>query len=184
MFIRHRYYNNGIDISAYKYLVVKLAQQQSCGAQFNIRDENNAYASAAEYKFENSLQVVIDIQKMYNTNGKKLDPTHIYYAGFFTNGGVPLYIDQVYITNENPYGELTNLELKGVGTTKEANRIAVGYSVPFKLIATYNKDGVVSTKDVTTEAETISSNSSAISVENGTIKANSAINYSSVTFEN
>lgn len=57
------YYNNGIDISAYKYLVVKLTQQQSCGAQFNIRDENNAYASAAEYKFENSLQVVIDIQK-------------------------------------------------------------------------------------------------------------------------
>ena len=177
------YYNNGIDISAYKYLVVKLAQQQSCGAQFNIRDENNAYASAAEYKFENSLQVVIDIQKMYNTNGKKLDPTHIYYAGFFTNGGVPLYIDQVYITNENPYGELTNLELKGVGTTKEANRIAVGYSVPFKLIATYNKDGVVSTKDVTTEAETISSNSSAISVENGTIKANSAINNATVTFQ-
>ncbi|WP_238618374.1 cellulase family glycosylhydrolase [Bacteroides thetaiotaomicron] len=177
------YYNNGIDISEYNYLVVKLAQQQSCGAQFNIRDENNAYAKAAEYKFENSQQVVIDIHNMYNTEGVKLNPSHIFYAGFWTHGGTPLYIDQVYMTNDNPYGELTNLEVKGLGATKDANRIAVGYSVPFKLIATYKKSGVISTKDVTKEAKCTSSNSSAINVEKGTIKANGAVENATITFQ-
>lgn len=176
------YYNNGIDISAYKYLVAKLAQQQSCGAQFNIRDENNPWAKAAEYKFESSLQVVIDIHNMYNTEGRELDPKHIYYAGFWTYGGTPLYIDKVYVTNENPYGEVTKLEVKGLGTTKEANKIAVGYDAPFKLIATYDKSGVVSTRDITTEAQYLS-NSSAISVENGTIKANSAVDNATVTIQ-
>lgn len=96
------YYDGGVDISAYKYLIVELSGDNKCGAQFNLRDENNYWAKAAEYNFNNSRRIVVDIQQMYKTNDDgtriKVDPTHIYYAGFWTFGNIPLSIDKVYFS--------------------------------------------------------------------------------------
>ncbi|MBP5716057.1 MAG: hypothetical protein J6W69_02965, partial [Bacteroidales bacterium] len=49
-------------------------------------------------------------QSMYRTiNGSvsstKVNPAHIYIAGFWSPGNTPLYIDKLYLTNRSDYGE-------------------------------------------------------------------------------
>lgn len=93
-------YPAGADLSTWRYLVVELKQQQSCGASFRLFDENNYWSSPAAYDFGNQTRVVIDLQNMVNGQGRRLDPSHIYIAGFWTNGSAPIYIDKVYLSDD------------------------------------------------------------------------------------
>ena len=43
------WYDDGVDLSEYKYLVVKLGNTESCGASFNIFDENSYWSKPAAY---------------------------------------------------------------------------------------------------------------------------------------
>lgn len=94
-------YNNGIDISDYKKIVVELGNDNKAGVSFRLFDENSYWTGAAQYDFGNSRKIVVDIHNMKKADGsRKLDPTHIYIAGFWTTGGVPIIIKDIYLTED------------------------------------------------------------------------------------
>ena len=97
------WYNNGIDLSDYGYLVAELGNDNDSGVSFRLFDENSYWSQAALYDFENEHRVVVDLHNMYKQVGDqqvRLDPSHIYIIGFWSTGGKPIIIKDVYLTNQ------------------------------------------------------------------------------------
>ena len=100
-------YPQGVDLSAHRYLVVELKQQQSCSASFRLFDINSYWSKPYMADFGTSTRQVIDLQNMTaQDDGHHVDPSHIYIAGFWTNGSSPIYINKVYLSDDgvNPTG--------------------------------------------------------------------------------
>lgn len=101
----------GIDLSAWKYLVIKLAKAPTSGGwSFRMFDENNYWTDCYQNNFQGQDIVVVPLQEMYRTvNGSvssvQVDPSHIYIAGFWSYGFTPLYFDHLYLTNSDDYSE-------------------------------------------------------------------------------
>lgn len=93
-------YPRGVDLSAWKYLVVELKRTQSCGASFRLFDVNNYWDKPAMYDFGNNTRLIVDLQNMKNEAGKRLDPSHIYIVGFWSYGSSPIYINKVYLSDD------------------------------------------------------------------------------------
>lgn len=104
------YYSNGVDLSNYKYLVVKLGNTNSCGFSFRLYDENSYWTTPGIYDFGNEEQMVVTLDEMYKDGTTtKMDPSHIYYVGFWSSGGCPLIIDDIYLTNDGDYTKPTGI---------------------------------------------------------------------------
>lgn len=96
-------YNKGIDLSSYQYLIVELGNDNDSGVSFRLFDENSYWSQAALYDFNNSRRVVVDLNNMYKQVGDqqvRLDPSHIYIIGFWSSGGKPIIIKDIYLTNQ------------------------------------------------------------------------------------
>ncbi len=93
-------YPMGVDLSKWKYLVVELKQKQSCGASFRLFDVNNYWDKPAMFDFGNNTRLVIDLNNMKNEQGRILDPSHIYIAGFWTTGASPIYVKSVFLSDD------------------------------------------------------------------------------------
>ncbi len=107
-------YANGVDLSAYKYLVVELSQPQSAGASFRLFDVNNYWSCPYRISFGNQTKVVIDLHQMkaYKDDActqydHDVDPSHIYIAGFWTYGSTPVYIKSVFLSNDGETSGMT-----------------------------------------------------------------------------
>lgn len=93
-------YDAGINLSDYKYLVVRLAKTATCSPSFRLFDNNNYWDGAAEYDFGNSTEMIVPLYNMYKKDTDiKLDPSHIYIIGFWSLGACPVEIDEVFLTN-------------------------------------------------------------------------------------
>lgn len=97
------HYNNGVNLSGYRYLIIELDNDNECQASFRLFDENNYWSDPAIYDFGNTRRVVVTLDNMYKSknNQIKVSPLHIYYAGFWSVGGEPIVIKRVYLTNTN-----------------------------------------------------------------------------------
>jgi hypothetical protein len=96
-------YSNGLDLSDYKYLIVQLASPQSCGASFRIFDENSYWASSCDNPFGNSIKMIVNLNSMKKTaNGvsSACSPSHIYIMGFWSYGGSPIKIKDIFLSND------------------------------------------------------------------------------------
>lgn len=93
-------YPQGADVSDWKYLVVELSQTQSRGASFRLFDVNNYWDKPAMFDFGRETRLVIDLHGMKNDEGRTLDPSHIYIAGFWTLGGSPIYIKDIFLSDD------------------------------------------------------------------------------------
>ncbi|WP_163321728.1 glycoside hydrolase family 5 protein [Draconibacterium mangrovi] len=104
------YYSNGVDLSNYKYLVVKLGNSNACGFSFRLYDENSYWTTPGIYDVGNEDQVVVSLDNMYKDGTTtKMDPSHIYYVGFWSTGGCPLIINDIYLTNDENYAKPTGI---------------------------------------------------------------------------
>lgn len=104
-------YNKGVDLSAYKYLIIKLGAINTSGASFRIFDENNYWTGCATYDFGTNKQVNVDLASMYRSGTTtKLDPGHLYIIGFWSTGGSDIVISDVYVTNKADYSNPTAIE--------------------------------------------------------------------------
>jgi len=106
-------YNNGVNLSAYKYLVVKLASSTSSSASLRIFDENR-YSSAGGYytsAFGSKKQLNINLATMYRSGtSTKVDPSHLYIIGLWSTGSSDIVFSDVYVTNNTDYSKPTALE--------------------------------------------------------------------------
>lgn len=93
-------YGNGVDLTAYKYLVVELGNENDSQVSFRLFDENNYWSDPAMYDFDNRRKIEIDLHKMIKDKSKaRLDPSHIYIMGFWSLGGKPIIIKDIYLTD-------------------------------------------------------------------------------------
>ena len=105
---------SGLDLSAWKYLVVKLQQTPESGSwSLRIFDENNYWVGKLyRNNFGKKDMVVVPLHNMERSiddnctlDGTLVDPSHIYILGFWSPGGTPLYFDKIYMTNNEDYSE-------------------------------------------------------------------------------
>ncbi len=104
-------YSNGVDLSGYKYLVFKLYSISYCGASLRLFDENNYWGGCAQYDFGSKKQVVVNLESMvkYGTT-TKVDPSHLYIIGLWSDGSSNIVISDVYVTNNDDYTKMTGIE--------------------------------------------------------------------------
>ena len=138
-------YDGGADMSAFKYLVVKLAEQQTCGAHLRLFGQTDDFSKTyATGPIGTKTLVGIKLASL-NAGGKKLKPSEIRAIGFFANREGTLQIENIYLTNNDDFTPdailplMPNLtspnlpvyDLRGirVGTEADLNRLPRGVYV-------------------------------------------------------
>ena len=100
-------YPNGADMSAYKYLVIKL-KATSSQSHLNIFTEGSIWSSCcATADFGSKKQIVVNLQTAKYTDGdkkgQKLDTKNIRIVCFWGTGGQDIKVDDIYLTNNDDY---------------------------------------------------------------------------------
>lgn len=88
------------DISAYNYLICEIESPVNCGLSLRLFDTDNYWTDPVMADFHDSTRVVIDLKNMKSNEGRKLDPSHIYIAGFWTLGGKEFKIKSIFPSND------------------------------------------------------------------------------------
>ncbi|MFW6389182.1 MAG: family 43 glycosylhydrolase, partial [Marinilabiliaceae bacterium] len=99
-------YDNGIDLSGHEYLVVQLREPTSSGASFRIFDENSYWSEPYSYEMGSESEIIVDLDKMKKEVEDEMvdvDPSHIYIIGFWSEGGDPILIEDVFLSNSDEY---------------------------------------------------------------------------------
>lgn len=97
------WYNKGVDLSGYQYLIAELGNDNDSDVSFRLFDENNYWSQPALYDFGSERRVVVDLHSMYKQVGDqqvRLDPSHIYIIGFWSSGNKPIVIKNVYLSDK------------------------------------------------------------------------------------
>ena len=104
-------YATDVDMSAYKYLVVKLREPQTCDAHLNIytdADMTNGYASEP---FGTETLIGIDLSAATYTIGPKqgepLDTKNVRIVSFSGSGSGYMIVNDIYLTNNADYSPET-----------------------------------------------------------------------------
>lgn len=95
----------GVDLSNYKYLVIKLVRNALKNTFFRIYDTANYWAEPYKLDMTSNKLFVIDLHDMKNAAGETIDPSHIRIAGFNSAGAdQTLYLSEIYLSydGENP----------------------------------------------------------------------------------
>ena len=123
----------GIDLSAWKYLVVVMRQPAASSSwSFRLFDENNYWTGCYQNDFGRAERCVVPLHEMYRAGTHvAVDPSHIYIAGFWSYGNTPIYIDHLYLTNDDDYAEPDALESIRVNPS-EASRYYTLQGLPVK----------------------------------------------------
>ena len=121
-------YNNGVNLSAYKYLVVKLASATTSGASLRIFDENNYWGGCATYDFGSKKQINVTLASM-TKSGTKVDPSHLYIIGLWSTGGSNIVFSDVYVTNNADYSRPTVALEDVLYTQEDENEIVDVYNI-------------------------------------------------------
>ena len=115
-------YPNGADMSAYKYLVIKLKQAQNCDAHLNIFTANSIWSDGFETPaFGSKKQIVVNLQTAKIKNGQKLDTKNIHIVCFWANGSGNIVVDDMYLTNNSDYSPMQPSGISTVAGNGQAN---------------------------------------------------------------
>jgi hypothetical protein len=103
-------YSNSVNLSNYKFLVVKLQQRPASNVEISFRvfDQASYWTTSAQYDWASesssdgkTLRVRLQDMDRPVSDGNEervdLDPAHIYRVGFWANANTSLYIDDVYL---------------------------------------------------------------------------------------
>lgn len=108
---------DGIDLSGYKTLVIRLGSENRADVQFKLFDGSSYWGSPASFAFENTREVVVSLHHTTKEDGTPLNPGHIYIAGFWSNGSNPFVIDTVFLSNSREYDPPTLLIMNTDGAS-------------------------------------------------------------------
>lgn len=74
---------------------MELGNDNECGVSFRLFDKDNYWSKPAAYDFGQARSVVVDLQQMKDADGNRVDPSHLYIVGFWSNGGKPIVISNM-----------------------------------------------------------------------------------------
>ena len=93
-------YDNGIDLSDYRYLVVKLKEPQDCKASVRIYQTTSTSSGGFNKDFGNETTLCIDLKDLKYSTNKVIDPSRIRIIAFRLGKTGTIHIDDVFVTNE------------------------------------------------------------------------------------
>ena len=97
-------YDKAVDLSDYKYLVVKLKEPQDIGAEVRISASNSVNVVGYRDTIDTRTTVCIDLNNMlYSNNTKTLSPTKIRMVTLKSVKAGTIYIDEIFLTNDDSY---------------------------------------------------------------------------------
>lgn len=89
----------GIDLSGYNYLVIRLVRNAAKNTFFRIYDTANYWAEPYMLDMGGDKEFKIDLHAMQTASGEPVNPSHIRIAGFNTAGAEQtLYIKEVFLS--------------------------------------------------------------------------------------
>lgn len=88
-------YAEGLDLSGFSRLIVRLGNNNDSAVSFRLFDKNNYWSDPAAYDFNSSREIVINLHDMKDSGGNRIDPSHLYIVGFWSYGGKPIIIDSL-----------------------------------------------------------------------------------------
>lgn len=91
---------NALNLSAYKYIVVKLRRGSTCQPSFRLYDSDNYWTTPYMLDMGTKKTIQVDLHNMIKSDGTKCDPSHLYIIGFWTLGGSAVYIQEVFLSND------------------------------------------------------------------------------------
>lgn len=96
-------YGEGVDISEYQYLVVNLQKISKANPALRIFDQPDPNATSFyECSLSDTTQAVIPLQEMFDQDGNKIDPSHIFIIGFAPENTSDLFFTGLELTNDDP----------------------------------------------------------------------------------
>lgn len=96
-------YSKGIDLSAFKYLVVTLGRANAYNASIRIYDTDDYLNPCYQLSLNKTDKTfTIDLQNMKTASGAPIDPSHIYMIGMDTNStsDASSYIKSVFVSDD------------------------------------------------------------------------------------
>ena len=92
-------YADGLDLSGYKTLTVELGNDSESSVSFRLFDKTSYWTKPATYNFGSSRKVVVELNRMIDEDGVKIDSSHLYIVGFWSMGGKPIIIANIALAN-------------------------------------------------------------------------------------
>ena len=90
-------YSKGIDFSDYNYLVVKLRRAGN-NPVIRIYDTDDYLNPCYTYAMGSKKEVAINLKEMKTTDGKTIDPSHLYLIGIQNSSNTADYIEDVFLS--------------------------------------------------------------------------------------
>ena len=153
-------YNDGADMSAYKYLVINL-KSTSSDSHLNIFTDNSIWSPCCSTPdFGSKKQIVLDLSTAKYTSdgdkkGKALDTKNIRIVSFWGTGSKTIVVDDMYLTNNDDYTRetvKTEGDVNGDGAVDVADISAIisvmAGSDTNEEDADVNHDGTVDVADI------------------------------------
>lgn len=91
-------YANSIDISDYKYLVVRLRLASSSKPTVRIYDTTNATGDYFEVAMQRNKEMVIDLSDLKTKAGKALNKEKVQMIGFSSAGSAAIYLSEIFFS--------------------------------------------------------------------------------------
>lgn len=99
-------YTQPIDLSGYKYLVAELNEEDKDHVEFRVFDTASYWEIPYSAAFNGGRLIVAELNGMMKNLDSGIVPlntANIHRVGFWCFGNNPIYIKQVFATNNNPY---------------------------------------------------------------------------------
>lgn len=96
---------NGMDMSGFKFLVARLAGNNTADISFNLYDGSSYWGSPVATPFGNNREVVVPLKYVFKNDGTPFNSKQVYIAGFWSNGSGSFVIDTVFLTNSDVYNK-------------------------------------------------------------------------------
>ena len=176
-------YTDGADMSAYKYLVIKLGATSS-DSHLNIFTENSIWSPCCSTPdFGSKKQIVLNLTTAkYNNDsdkkGQPLDTKNIRIVSFWGTGSKSIRVDDMYLTNNDDYSRPTvSLEgdVNGDGTVDVADISAIisvmagtvggDLQSPTNASADVNSDGTIDVADISAVITIMANNARLLKTE-------------------
>jgi hypothetical protein len=97
-------YSKGVDMSSYKYLVVKLKEPQTCGAAVRIASSTNTSSAGYRDTIDDRTTVCVDLHNMKIYRSQNVvNPAKVFMVSFRSSKKGTLVIDDIFLTNDDQY---------------------------------------------------------------------------------
>lgn len=131
-------FEDGIDLSGYKYLVINLKRNGTKDTYLRIYDHGSFFGDCYQLDIKGEKDFVIDLHDMKTEAGRVIDPSHIRLVGFAADAESSVYVGNAYLSLDGETEASAILSLNEAGSNLGN---AVHYSLDGRIIPA-NQKGV------------------------------------------